>query len=318
MKTLTFLLLVLIANITISWAQQETPTRYVNPEWEVLNGAPNTELNIYTLTRKGKRLENRYVFNQYGLLADGFTIKRNGKLRNHYATTYNTSKKQVKRIHYKHNKLNYMTTFTYTSDTLLVRSNHFSKDSLLAKSTSYYTYTPDGKYATIRVIDNKNKEAYAFEYDYYENGSRKETRHYRKGKLQYRWTYDCKPEGELTPSNNKSGSICKNRTYAADSSFTETNDAIKKGKLTRTIVRADAEGHVLEFRKFNAKGKQISHLTYQYNSERKLIQRNSYKKNSNRIAYSELYEYNQLNCLVSSSKIDEKGSVKYKRMYSYN
>ena len=42
----------------------------------------------------------------------------------------------------------------------------------------------------------------AYEYSFYDDGSRKETNYYKKGKLKYTWNYDCKSEGEIVQEHN--------------------------------------------------------------------------------------------------------------------
>jgi hypothetical protein len=307
-----------MVGINTCWAQQETVSKFVNPEWDVLNGIPNTEIQVYTLTKKGKRIDNSYLFNEQGLLYLGRTFNRRGLEKQHVRNTYNGSGKKLELAQYRKNKFWYKTVNTYQNDTLLTGSIHYTKDTLTPDSKTVYAYTPFGKYLRIQGFTGKNKSRYAIEFDYYANGSRKETRHFSKGKLKYRWVYDCKPEGAIEHMDKNTKNFCKNRTYSEDSSYTEINEYIENGKITRNVIRATPDGRIIEYVQYNAKGKQTIRFTYQYNNKQKLVQKKTFKNKSGRLKSIELFEYNNKNNLVLSSKLSANGSVKYKREYSYN
>lgn len=300
-------------------AQHEVEVRYSNPEWDVLknkNIATKHRVNIYSKTRNGKRLVESLSFGEKGLSENHEFYKRNGTLKKSTLYQFNDSNRVTHYQTIRRNKIYQFQHFSYSNLIQLNSSKFYYKDTLEPASTTIYEYYPNNKYKSYCTYDKNNKQGYRYEYDYYENGSRKETRFLYKGKLKHTWVYDCDWKGELTTS--KTDKICKNRVYDADSSFTEIYESTAKGKSTKSIIKSARDGRVLESINLNAKGKQQYKFVYTYNDSQKLVKRVSYKGNNLQPESIELYEYNADASLASSVRLNGNGDIKYRREFSYN
>ncbi|MES2559063.1 MAG: hypothetical protein V4590_04950 [Bacteroidota bacterium] len=301
-------------------AQQEVQVRYPYPEWEVYHNKPKGEkhqVHIYTVEGKDKRLETSITYGEKGLTEKDESFKRNGSLKSITLREFNDSNRLTKYQVIKRNKNYRYQTYSYRNLTQIFESFYYYKDTLAPLSTIMYEYYPNtDKYKSYTSYDKHKTPAYRYEYDYYENGSRKETRFFSKGKLKHTWVYACDVKGEL--SDNKTVKICKNRIYAADSSFTEIYESSYKGKASRNIIKSTADGKVLENCAFDAKGRQTFKSVYQYNDAGKLVKHITYKKDSNQPQVIEIYEYNSDAGLIASVRLNSNGDIKSRKEFSYN
>lgn len=300
-------------------AQQEVQVRYAYPEWEVYQNKPNSEkyhVNVYSKTRNGKRLEESILFEEKGLSQKNEFYNRNGTTKKTIIRSYNDSNRIVEYRVIKKNKPYKLHIYSYKDYIHIVSSTYYYKDTITPSGFTSYKYYPNHKCKSYSTANKKNKQQYRYEYDYYDNGSRKETRFYTKTKLKHTWVYDCDPKGAL--SDNKTVKICKNRTYEADSSFTEIYESTIKGKANRNIIKSTADGRVLENTTFDAKGKMKYRSTYEYNSAQKLVKHLVYKGAKKEPSSIEMYEYNADESLIASIRLNGDGEVKYRREFSYN
>lgn len=158
--------------------------------------------------------------------------------------------------------------------------------------TDKYTYNDKNKTATSIGIDRKGNQVYKTEYDYYENGSRKETRHFnKKNKLEKIYSYACEPTGVVEKKVTQQN-ICKKRTYNPDSSYFEIFEGHdNKGHSSRRVVKYSKDSLELEQTYFNNNEKEtkrfvseykdrktIKYLQY-FNGKLKAINHYSYKSN---------------------------------------
>lgn len=122
-------------------------------------------------------------------------------------------------------------------------------------------------------IYEKNREVPVRElvYSYYENGDRKTTSYFEKGKLKHSWNYDCKPEGELIGVKTKDETtICK--TEEIDSSgnrVTWERKFNEKGELTKVKMVHSSDSLVLSKQIYSGADKLVSETTYAYSDEGK-------------------------------------------------
>jgi hypothetical protein len=125
--------------------------------------------------------------------------------------------------------------YEYAMPGKVKHSEAFHKDKKIRESFS--EYNPDSTQKEYRLYDIKNgkqKLNFKFEYEYYSDKQKKETRQYNgKNKLIYKWKYDCNPKGEL---EKKESMVCKNtgvdnRGRLIDITFNTDG----KGKKTKNI-----------------------------------------------------------------------------------
>jgi hypothetical protein len=100
--------------------------------------------------------------------------------------------------------------------------------------TDYNADTTQKEYRLYKVKNDQPKLTLKYEYDYYPDKQKKETRQYdRKNKLKYTWKYDCNPKGEVA---KKETQVCKNTgldNKGREVEVTFTTNA--KGKKVKTV-----------------------------------------------------------------------------------
>jgi hypothetical protein len=321
MKTITALAMLLLL-ATLAYSQKSIESHFAYPEWEIYELKPNSEkkkVSTYTIARKKKWLSQTVLFNKKGDMEEAISYKKNGQIEFQDFEYYNDSNRTTQFTKYKKGKFYTNRIYKYGDNlTQIVRINYYFKDSINARRHSLYSYYPNGKYKSTISYDKKGKETFRYEYDFYENGSKKETRNYNKGKLKYRWVYDCDWRGELSTNKESQIKICQNRMYDTDSSYTEVYESTVKNKATKTITKATKDGRILEQELYNVKGKLIHKTVCQYNDAKKLIKKTQYEKQPNSPVYMEIYEYNADNYLVSSSRFDKGVKVQSRKEFVYN
>jgi hypothetical protein len=172
----------------------------------------------------------------------------------------------------------------YNKDTFINLNLYIEKGQLIAQqyfnikkvntSTNYLSYNEMGKLAT---LNKKGKQSYKYEYDYFENGSRKEMRYYNGTKLKKVYSYACEPTGTLE-KNITQQNICKKRTYNADSSYVEIYDGKdNKGHIRRRIVKYTKDSLEVEETYFNKNDKELIRKQYVY-QEKNMVKITSFYK----------------------------------------
>jgi hypothetical protein len=321
MKTIIALVLCLNFNQLLH-AQESNESHFSYPQWEIYAAKPQTKkqvVTIYTIDKKGKHLSQTVLFNTNGLMERNIYYTKNGKVRSEGIEYYNDSNKVTEFTTYKKRKFYSEQKYQYATNlTQVTRVDYYFKDSVHVRRYILTTYYPNGKYQRNTGYDKKGVETYRYEYDLYENGSKKETRNYNKGKLKYRWVYDCDWRGELSESKERQVKICQNRVYDTDSSYTEVNENTIKNKVTKTITKATKDGRILVQELYNAKGKLLSKTVCQYNDAKKLVKQLLYEKKNTSPTYMELFEYNTDNYLISSAKFDKGSKVQDRKEFRYN
>lgn len=317
MKTILLYMLTILP--IFSFAQYQVDIRFPHPEWDVYKNKPKGEklnVSVYTQTRNGKRLLETFSFNSKGIVENEQWYKQNGNISMTVERRYNDSNQIISRRIIVNNKTHNLYHYSYDNQSLVTQASVYSKDTLKPFRITEYKYTLGNKYKLIAGYNSDKKQLYRYEYDYHENGSHKESRYYKKNKLKNTWTFDCSTTGELvTP---KTINIFKNRTYKADSSFTEVYENMVKRKPSRTIVSSTSDGRVLENSVYDVKGNLKSKSVYEYNTEKKLVKHLIYKHHSTSPKTVEIYEYGNDSNLSTCIRLSSSGDVKYRRTYTYN
>ncbi len=201
----------------------------------------------------------------------------------------------------------------FNENNKIIETNHYSKDNKVYFSYKY-TYNNKNKLATSAGY-RKGKQTYKNEYEYYDNGSRKETREYnKKNKLIKIYNYACEPTGVVEKKVTQE-SICKKRTYNPDSSYViiyEGHD--NKGHTARRIVKYSKDSLELEQIFFNNKNKETSKYISEY-KDRKTVKFQHYYKGKLLKEYHYSYKPNGL--AESYQSINKKGKLIQKTLYEY-
>jgi hypothetical protein len=319
MKTLLSFLLALICYLHAGYAQQTMYGNFQFPEMQALrftNDDVGKTVSVYEVKKNKRMLSSVASCPNKGVLINSL-YRKNGNVSEYGVRHINDSNRTTRESVYKNGKFRWSREFTYINYTKPTQYNYFFKDSIQPASFVKYTYGSNGKILSSSSYTNKGTEKHRYEYEYYENGSAKETRYYKGTKLKNRWLYNCDWKGELVQKKETETKICKNKSYDLDSNLIEIEEFTTNNKVRRMISKTSKDGLTFEQIVFNAKGKQQSRRMYQYNTAHKLIKTSVYGK-SGTIEYMELYAYDPSQLLLSSSRIDKTGSTTYRKEFVYN
>lgn len=164
----------------------------------------------------------------------------------------------------------YKTNYTYDSENKMTaweRVNYKGE-----YSAGEMEYDVNGKLLWHKLYE-KNREIPFRElaYSYYENGDRKTTSYFEKGKLKHSWNYDCKPEGELIGVKTKDETtICKMEEIdSSGNRVTWERKFNEKGQLTKVKTVCSPDSLVLSKQIYSGTDKLVSETIYAYNDEGK-------------------------------------------------
>ncbi len=181
--------------------------------------------------------------------------------------------------------------------------------------TYKYTYNNLNKVSSGISLNKKGKQQYRMEFDYYDNGSKKETRHYnKKNKLVKIYSYVCEPTGVIEKKVTQQN-ICKKRTYNPDSSYFEIFEGYdNKGHTSRRIGKYSKDSLELEMVYYNKNDKETVRYVSVY-KDRKVVTCQYFFKGKLKRTYYLTYK---INGLTESYKItNAKGEVKTNQVYEY-
>ncbi len=179
-----------------------------------------------------------------------------------------------------------------------------------------YTYNEKNKVASGISLNKKGKQTYKMEFEYYDNGSKKETRHYnKKNKLVKIYSYACEPIGVIEKKVTQQN-ICKKRTYNPDSSYFEVFEGHdNKGNSMRRIGKYSKDSLQLELTYYNKNDKETVRYVSAY-KDRKAVTCNYFYKDKLKKIYYITYKPNGL---TESYKItNANGKVKSNQVYEYS
>lgn len=144
---------------------------------------------------KGKPFSTIEYFNEEGKVVQTERTSKNGN-KSTSSLTYTESGKldQVEGRNYKDRT--WKTTYLYDSKDRLIATESINTKQVYSKSEVGYNELDKISYRRLfdKKTDTPKKE---LSYTYHENGDKKETNYYEKGKLKHTWKFECKPEGEL-------------------------------------------------------------------------------------------------------------------------
>lgn len=186
-----------------------------------------------------------------------------------------------------------MVTNSYNEKSLLVRTDYQRKSRNQPGSYCVFTYNGMGKKTSSECFNKKGKSESRNEFDYWENGSRKESRYYRKGKLKYVYTYECDPKGEAQKPKTEQINYCTKKTMNNDGSFIEIVETKEKNKVRKIVYTYAADSSLVKYESYNMKGKLNYFSQYTYYEGGKKLKSYTYftGKGSFKLGFD--YEYNE-------------------------
>lgn len=210
----------------------------------------------------------------------------------------------------------YITRYTYKNNKEISR-DYFNKNKLDVPNWRLENQYNDSGKLIMSQSFRKGKLNYRYEYEFYPNGSKKETRYYNsKNKLKYRYTYECDPKGELEDKEVKNRNYCVKKDIKNDGSYMEISEyKNEKGKVTKYIRYYSSDSLLTQSENYNFKGEMNYKTTYQYNSNRQVTKHEDSNKKG--LLYTNNFEYNQQGLFAKGSRIDKKGKETYEWKLEY-
>jgi YD repeat-containing protein len=178
-----------------------------------------------------------------------------------------------------------------------------------------YDYNDKDKETAAKYLDKKGETKYKYEFDYYDNGSKKETRYYKRDKLKNRWTFECDPKGEEV-KKVKTGNYCTKKTFNSDGSFLEVFEyKYDNGKPTKTICYYTADTLLTKYEEYRKNGELKQKWEYTYDKRGNKTEILFFKNNKLKKRYT--YTYNEKNLYTKSDEFNGKGKLQYSHVSEY-
>jgi hypothetical protein len=274
---------------------KEVADKTFNAKNELVNSTTTTKFNIngvgysYVRLNKKRKLDWSWTY--------------------HLIDTLNYDK--VESIHKKDT---FIRINIFNKNNKIIETKQYSKDHV-NYFTNKYTYNDKNKLATSAGY-RKGKQTYKNEFDYYENGSRKETKCYdKKGKLIKIYNYACEPTGTIEKKVTQEN-ICKKRTYNSDSSYLEIFEGHDNKRHTaRRIVKYSKDSLELEQTFYNNNDKETRRYVSEYKDRKTVKFQHFYKGKLVREYY---YTYKPNGLAESYQSFNKKGKLTQKTVYEYS
>lgn len=286
----------------------------------------NNSLNInhvksYTLKKlcgKDYIKSFEYLYNSSVRLTDLIAFKKNGKKKYSYSYRYknDTLITNYTVLNCHSDTSNWMSYQYDNKNRLTLREYKFSFFMIPDRKWKYQ-YNKQDKLSAYSLLDKKGNDSYRYEYDFYDNGSRKETRYYNsKNLLKYRWTFECDPKGAVENNKVKQGNYCTKKELHSDGSFMEVFEFTnEKGKHTKTVCYYDADSNMTKDEIYNKKGKLNYKWEYVHDKKGNTTEILYYKPSGLKKNFT--YTYNEKNLCVKMDSY-KKGKLKTSYTYDYN
>jgi hypothetical protein len=258
---------------------------------------------------------------------------------------YNADLRLTKLVNFRKNgKKNYTHNYTYKNDTLItsftVLNRHSdssswmiyvydSKNRLIEREYKFtlfivpdrkwkYQYNNMNKLSAYSLVDKKGNDSYRYEYDFFDNGSRKETRYFnKKNILKYKWSFDCDQKGEIQSNSVKQGNYCTKKELQNDGSFMEVFEYTnEKGKHTKTVYYYTADSNLTKNEVYNKKNELVNKWEYSHDKKGYTTQILYY--NSKGLKKKYIYAYNEKDLCVKMDFYNKKGKLNHSYTYDYS
>ncbi len=258
--TFLFFSIYSFAQVQHQWTPYTGYKQRYEAESETLAGRKTiSNQNIKSITTlrinsKGDTSKSAIAYTKDGFLNTYIWFNKDVPVKKTYA--YNTYGKinEVKSYNKKGN-LTWESLYSFNLDTLVTEYLHKRKQKVYSKRTIEYA----GKKITSTAYYYKSNPEPKTEYKYtfYDDGSRKETNYYKKGKLKYTWNFDCKSEGEIVQKHKDTAQICS--WIETDSEgrvikWMQTTNEDNKIRKTKSIFENETDKNPVAFYSYNFKG----------------------------------------------------------------
>jgi len=205
------------------------------------NNYKRNHVKQYTEKRYDKRKQVYYVatvrtLNTSGRELESVHSNRKGTQTGRFISTYKNDSLYLTSMFIKGNgDTSWKYLYEYDANNNLIKSEAYFGNKCQLQYTDNYTYNTANKRTSFTSTNAKGKITHRYEYDYYDNGDRKEMRFYNhKNRLKQRYTYMCTPKGEI--AKTRETNFCSKTQYNADSSYLFIQEKRnEKNEIVRTI-----------------------------------------------------------------------------------
>ena len=220
----------------------------------------------------------KYECDREGRTMNSTKYRKNGKEKEHWDFTWDDQHRMTSNRKSRNGKELSGTNWTYSGTNPAPAEIVFKKKN---GKTNWRTIRKFDKIGNVILIQSftgkREKPGWRYEYDFYENGSKKEVRYYNpKGKLKEVYTYDCnlvpKTEKEMLKDTLKA--CIKYETDADGNKIKIIEEQDEKGRLKVTRLTRDKKDRLISAVTTGHKGKIITSYTAEYN-ESDLVVRSS-------------------------------------------
>lgn len=241
----------------------------------------------YTYTnKKGKvSFQTQTTLNSKGRIERVYRIKNN----NRYLTSTNNYFRDSllqQRTEYRNGKMNSSMVLSYNEDFKMTDQENFRRGKLNYSSEMNYN---NGQLIETKVYTGKKRKmANRYEFEYFGNEQRKETRIYnRKGDLKSKIRYECKEEGTDELQKNEK-MICIYEEGEKDFFKTINYTKTRKGNTKTVSVFRASDSSIVEYLRYNEKEELVNKVTY--NPDLKKILSTEYFRKG-QLRFANRYEY---------------------------
>lgn len=260
--------------------------------------------------KKGKEsYRSQTILNEKGKIVRTYRLKDNRRMlvsSNHY---FRDSLLQEK-TEFKKGKMHASMVMSYNDNYQILAQENFKRGKLQFSSEMSYN---EGQLVKSQWYSGKKrKKSSLYEYEYFGNNQRKETRMYnRKGELKSRIRYECKDEGsDELKKNEKMVCIYEEgeKDYFKTIHYTKT----RKGNTKQVTVYRASDSSLVELKRFNEKDEMTS--LFKYDPETRNMTSNEYFRKG-KLRFASYFKYEGV-LLKEKSYKNAKGKGS-KTVYTY-
>ncbi|MFZ4798532.1 MAG: hypothetical protein ACOYMA_13630 [Bacteroidia bacterium] len=253
------------------------------------------------------------LVNAYGISYQFLNLNKKGIL------TYSNNYHFIDSVHYDKRlivyKIDSSVMINVFNDKKLITEVQYFNKKKEKRSFAKHTYNENNKIASITWCNKKGAESYRYEYQYFENGSRKTTSEFDKGKLKKVYNYTCLPMGTVEKKVSQQN-ICKKRTYNPDSSYFEIFEGMdNKGKSSRKIIKYSKDSTAKEQVFYDNNDKETMEFVYEKGNNNSQKTYFYYKGKLKEVSAS---TKNKNGLIESYTVTNGNGKVKSNTTYEYN
>ena len=267
-------------------------------------------------TSKGLVKTDEALMNASSYVTVSTSFDKNGKEKSANVYQFKNDTLMTDRYYLRHGKdtFNHMH-YQYDSKNRIIGSKWEISLFWVPTREWKYDYNNKDKQTAAKYLDKKGETKYKYEYDYYENGSKKETRYYKRDKLKNRWTFGCDAKGEEV-KNVKNANYCTKKSFNSDGSFIEVFEyKYENGKPTKTICYYTADTLLIKYEEYKKNGDLKRKTEYIYDKKANLSEILSFRNDKLKKRYT--YTYNEKNLHTKIDEFNGKGKLQYSYVSEY-